>query len=171
MSKAKLTWAICLLIVFLGISGCQSSPPKNSPAPTETTKKEASQAKTSFSKILGEYNTLSDTFQSYLGDMTSGDVDLELYKSNLAKLHNQATDLLNKTKSLETAPQYQEAKEMLVTTVTLLDQSVNEVLKYFESKQKNQLSLAQEEFKQAKRAAYLAQTTLDKQAANDGYKE
>jgi hypothetical protein len=161
-----------LLAMLGGISGCQSTPSKGTPAPTDTTKKEAAAVKTSFIKILDQYNTFSDTFQAYLGDMTTGaNVDLAAYEADLADLHDQSTDLLTQARSLEIPSRYQEAKDSLVATVTLLDQSINDVLKYFDTKEKAQLSLAQEEFKQAKHSAYLAQEALDKQAKADGYKE
>lgn len=169
MSKFKATWAVLVLVLIFVISGCSSSAPKDAPAHTEKSKKEAAAAMASFPKVLAEFNALSDEFQANLGDMTMSEVDLDAYKVKLGELDKKAADILNNAKSMEVAPQYKEAQEMLVTGVALLEKSIKDVITYLDKKEKSLLNFAQEQFKQAKRAAYLAQTTSEKQAAVDGY--
>lgn len=175
MSKFKETSTILLLILIsliliFSISGCGSSTPQGLPVPTETTKQEAASAMASFSKILDDFSTVSDAFQANLGDITSSEVDLDSYKADLVKLHEQASVLLSNAKSIKAASQYQETKRILAQAATLLEMSINDVLKFFDSKKKEQLDLAKEEFKQALRDGYLAETTLNKQVALDGYR-
>lgn len=171
MSKGKGIWMICLLILTLGIGGCGTGAQIETPVPTETTIKEATTAMASFSKPLEDFNTLADIFQATLGDMTSSEVDLDVYKERLGEQLKTAADIINEAQGMEIAPQYAEAQEMLVTAATMMDRSINDVLKYFSSEETRLLTIAKEEFNQARRAAYLSRTTLEKQAALDGYKK
>ncbi|HHV63609.1 MAG TPA: hypothetical protein GXX46_00810 [Peptococcaceae bacterium] len=173
MSRVKLVavlkavTVVCLFILILALGGCASSVS----VPTETSKKEAAFAVESFAKTLSEFNNLSDTFQAYLGDLSSGDVDLDLYRARLESLHNKVLDLSANTKSLELAAQYKAAHDMLVTAVVYLEGSILSVITYFDDHDNSLLTLAKNEYKQALRAAYLAEKELKKQAKKDGYQE
>lgn len=173
MSKVKITVAICLLVIpLLSIDGCGSSASlQTNPIPTETSKREGASAVAAFSKVLDEYHALSDSFQAHLGDMTSSEVDVEVYKTKLVKLHEQALVISDHAEAIQVAEQYQEAKEILTGVVDLLEKSINDILTYLETEDMKQLTLGKEEFNLAKTASYAAEKALNKQAAIDGYKK